>query len=98
MLARPDRVLIAATCFVGLTMFAAPFVTGVHVYGASTWWRLVSAQIGAGLLNAVVFLVFGGAIWTVARKRWPTYCSIAIIAWCVCYFVLLWLLFLQTCW
>jgi hypothetical protein len=82
---------------VGLSILVAPFVTGGRVYGASAWTTVIVAQVVAAILNSVLFLISGGAIWLAARKRRPTLCSVAIIAWCVSYFGLLWLLFLKAC-
>jgi hypothetical protein len=97
MLLRPTSVIIATTCAVGLGILVAPFVTGQHAYGASAWATVIVAQVVAAILNSVLFLIPGGAVWLVARKRRPTLCSVAIIAWCVSYFGLLWLLFLNAC-
>ena len=94
---RPTRVLISATGAVGGSVFAAPFVTGGHVYGFSAWAAVIVGQIVAGVLNSILFLIPALAIWLTTRKRWPAPCSVAIIAWCVSYFGLLWLLLLKVC-
>jgi hypothetical protein len=81
MLLRPTRVLITAACVVCGSMFAMPFVTGgVPV---PEQWALVFL---ASLRSSILFLIPATAIWLAARKRWPALCSVAIIAWCVCYF------------
>jgi hypothetical protein len=97
MLLRPTRVLITTTCVVGLSFLVSPFVTVGHVYGASAWASVMAATVVAALLNSVLFLIPGGAIWLALRKRRPTPCSLAIIGWCVSYFGLLLLLFMRSC-
>jgi hypothetical protein len=97
MLLRPTSVLIATTCVVGLSILLAPFVTGAHAYGASAWATIIFAQVVAAVVNSVLFIIPGGAIWLALRKRRPTLCSVAIIAWCVSYFGLMWVLFLKAC-
>jgi hypothetical protein len=45
------------------------------------------------LLNLIVFLTPAMGFWIVARKRWSTWCSVTIFAWCVFYLLLLFWLF-----
>ena len=92
MLLRPTKVLIATTCIVGAIFVATPFMTAGR--GAFAWAGFAAVQ---GLGNALVFLVPAMAIWLAFRKRSPTLCSVAIVAWGVSYFGLLFLLLVKSC-
>jgi len=39
------------------------------------------------VLNLILFLIPATGIWLAARKRWPAWCSVVILAWCVFYLV-----------
>ena len=50
----------------------------------------------AFVLNVLLFIVPGGIIWLLGRRRWPIGSSVAILAWCAFYLASLFYLFPAT--
>jgi hypothetical protein len=46
-----------------------------------------------GIINIMVFAIPALGLWLAGQKRWPLWCSIAILAWCAFYIASLFWLF-----